>query len=143
MSSLASLLLTKAVTPAIANTSQSFSLEQLLALAKLWRAEYQHLENKSVALIYTDCASFCVGLLAFDGLCSDLFLCSTELAESIENSCTRLSIDINSPPKQLLSQNKSAAFASPTSGNLKAQFDTCEAVTRWWLASSWLALSFL
>ena len=136
MSSLASLLLTKAVTPVIANTSQSFSLEQLLALAKLWRAEYQYLENKPLALIYTDSAAFCVGLLAFDGLCSDLFLCSTELAESIENSCSRLSIDINSPPKQLFSQNKSAVEDPYTLGKLKAQSDTRELVTRWWLASS-------
>lgn len=136
MSSLASLLLTKAVTPVIANTSQSFSLEQLLALAKLWRAEYQYLENKPLALIYTDSAAFCVGLLAFDGLCSDLFLCSTELAESIENSCSRLTIDINSPPKQAYSQTRSAADASATSGKLKAPPDTRETVTCWWLASS-------
>ena len=136
MSSLASLLITRAVTPTIVTASQSFSLEWLLESAKLWREEYRHLKNKPLALIYTNSASFSVGLLAFDGFCSDLYLCSEELAESIEPGYQQLSITISSVSEQHIKQSKRETKLVQASSNLAGQTHTHTIATRWWLASS-------
>ncbi|WP_166424994.1 AMP-binding protein [Paraglaciecola sp. 20A4] len=136
MSNLASLLINRAVTPVIESASQSFSVEWLLELAQQWREEYQHLKNKPLALIYTDSASFSVGLLAFDGFCSDLYLCSASLVKSIDPSYQRLSINIYPASEQHIKlSQEDAEIAQKSSFRVDHAF-THTIVTRWWLASS-------
>ena len=78
----------------IVGAVETYTVHQLMVYANAYRQTYSHLSKQPAALIYTNAASFVVGMLAFDGHCSRLYLCSAVLAKDLDASITRITIDL-------------------------------------------------
>jgi acyl-coenzyme A synthetase/AMP-(fatty) acid ligase len=102
----------------------------LLELARQRRERYPQLQHGSVALASADLLDFCVGLLAFDGWCSDLWLAAPALApEEYERHRVQLGCRFIWRDGSL--EEVSADVASPVRAH-----DQDQAATSWWLATS-------
>jgi acyl-CoA synthetase (AMP-forming)/AMP-acid ligase II len=98
MSNLAALLEGLATDAKVVGTDDSRSVKQFMALATEYRKAYHNLKNRPLALVYTNTKSFIVGLLAFDGYSSALYLCSDALVDTLDPQIMRLKIDIADSP---------------------------------------------
>ncbi|QHJ13575.1 2-succinylbenzoate--CoA ligase [Paraglaciecola mesophila] len=78
----------------IVGAVETYTVHQLMVYANAYRQTYSHLSKQPAALVYTNAASFIVGMLAFDGYCSRLYLCSDVLAKDLDANITRITIDI-------------------------------------------------
>lgn len=105
------------------------STEQILAESGSLRTELLHLGAKRVALVYSDTISFVTALVAFDGVCESMYLCSADLVTSIPADLTRWHVDTgikankNAEGGDLLATSQPDSQAQPIN-------------TKWYLASS-------
>ncbi|WP_289028059.1 class I adenylate-forming enzyme family protein [uncultured Paraglaciecola sp.] len=94
--------------------------EQLLAEALALRTAFAKLKAKSVAVIYTDSISFVTALIAFDGFCEKIYLCSKDSGKDTPQDVYRWSVKSTSD------------FTEVTQGGELSQ----PLQTKWYLASS-------
>ncbi|HEY4319054.1 MAG TPA: fatty acid--CoA ligase family protein [Herbaspirillum sp.] len=118
---------------ALQTANGAVSYDELILLAQRRRAQHDGVRGKSLALEYDGLLDFCVGLLAFDGWCSALWLSAPQLSPAERAQHGRQigcrfgwrSGDVH--------QDEMA----PTSSDIAAQDDTgTQPVTRWWLTTS-------
>ena len=128
----------------IVGAVETYTVHQLMVYANAYRQTYSHLSKQPAALIYTNAASFVVGMLAFDGHCSRLYLCSAVLAKDLDASITRITIDIEDASSTKSPNTESVVQSSidedqkqeRLSGRVSTDSQCSNVVTQWCLATS-------
>ncbi|MEP0356974.1 class I adenylate-forming enzyme family protein [Paraglaciecola sp.] len=97
--------------------------KQLLEQSAALRSGCSELKSKSVAVVYTDTISFVTALVAFDGFCGALYLCSRDSIKSIPKDVCHWPINSKTDCSKSTVTSQNDGLSLPIK-------------TKWYLASS-------
>lgn len=134
MSSLAKILVESEYNAKINSATLTVSAQQYVERAQLVRKKHQHLKGQRVALVFQDMHSFTLGLIALDGFCAEIYLCSAELATNISPALCLWPDEAFDVSSDVIDESYAPLCHSDADTSLFLQQQT--PVTNWFLASS-------